>query len=77
MSSLLYKEHTIRTGATRDNTTGEYVPTIEIAWLAIDGKRAIHSYTPPKRCSTFYEANSFAVEEAIAWTDRRLLHLGP
>jgi hypothetical protein len=33
--------------------------------------------TPAKRCFTFYEANSVAVEEGKAWADRRLVHLGP
>jgi hypothetical protein len=77
VSSLLYKDYTIRTGATRDEITGEYAPTVQIAWQEVDGKRETHSFTLPKRCGTFYEANSVALEEGKAWADRRLVHLGP
>jgi hypothetical protein len=77
VSSLLYKDHTIRAWATRDEITGEYAPTVQIAWETIDGRRETHSFTLPKRCSTFYEAHSIAIEEAMAWADRRLIHVGP
>jgi hypothetical protein len=77
MSSLLYKGHSISYGATLDETTREYAPTFQIAWQAIDGKRDVHSFTALKRFSTFYDANTAAVEEAIAWADRRLMHREP
>ena len=76
MGTLLYKGHSITTEVTRDQVTGKYNPVIHIAWKAFDGKRNAHSFTVPKRCSTFAEANTRAFTEAKAWADRRLIHWG-
>jgi hypothetical protein len=77
VSSLLYRDHTIRYGATLDQNTKRYNATVEISWQTIYGQPDRHSFVVAKPCSTMYEAKELAVQEAIAWADRRLVHLGP
>jgi hypothetical protein len=77
MSSLLYKGHSIIYGAGLDEFTGRYAPTGQIVWHAAKGKHGAHSFTLSKLFSTADEAKAAAVEEAIRWTDQRLIHVGP
>ena len=77
MSSLLYKGHSIIYGASLDQFTGKYVPTGQIVWRAAKGKYGTHSFTLSRLFATADEAKALAAEEAIAWAERRLVHVGP
>jgi hypothetical protein len=77
MSSFLYKGHSIIYGAALDKFTGRYAATGQLLWHAAKGKYGTHCFTLSELFSTADEAKAAAAQEAIAWAERRLLHLGP
>ena len=76
-TSLVYKDHAIIAAGKRDEKTGKYKPVIHIMWHALDGRRESHSFSLPELCDTFEKASALALTAAKAWTDRRLIHVGP
>lgn len=77
MDTLFYKDYMLTPGAIRDESTGEYAPTVHIAWRGTDGKRDSRSFTLAERCSTFNEASAVALQKAKEWADRWFVHVGP
>jgi hypothetical protein len=77
MGLVIYKDHVITADVSRDESTGEYNPSVRIAWQDPDGKRDVHSFTVEKRFATLDEATAVAFDEGKAWTDRRITHAGP
>ena len=77
MSSLLYKGHSIIYGAALDRFTGKYAPKGQLLWHGVKGKHGTHSFTLSELFPTADQAKAAAAEEAIAWAERRLVHLKP
>ena len=77
MGTMVYKTHVITADANWDKATEQYASVVRIVWQEIDGNRGMHSFTLPKQFATFEEAYAIAFEEAKAWADHRITHLGP
>ena len=77
MSTVFYKDYSITPSAVLDELTGKYAPCVNIAWRESDGEKDAYSFTLSKRYSTFNEAQAVASQEAQAWADRWLIHVGP
>jgi hypothetical protein len=77
MSGLVYKDHVITTETIWDEITEEYASVVRVVWQTDAGRREMHCFTLQNRFATFDKASAVAYEEAKAWADRRLVHLGP
>jgi hypothetical protein len=74
---LHHKDYTVTPGAKYEERTGQYAPTVHIAWPAVNGTHHWISFTSKERCPTFHAAIAVALEEAKKWADRCLVHVGP
>jgi hypothetical protein len=72
VGTLFYKNYALTPGAIRDEESGNYAPTVHIAWRGRDGKRDARSFTLTDRCSTFHAASRVASAHAKAWAERWL-----
>jgi hypothetical protein len=77
MKPLRYKDYTITPGAIHDERSGQYAPTVCIAWGGPDPNEQMYSFTLKERRPTFSEALAVALEQAQEWADRWLVHVGP
>jgi hypothetical protein len=77
MRKLRYKDYTITPGAIRDESTGNYAPTVQIEWREGNGNDESYSFTLKERFPTFNDAIAVAFEQARTWADYWLVYVGP
>jgi hypothetical protein len=77
MKPLRYRDYRITPGAIHDEDTGQYAPTVRIAWGGADPNEECYSFTLKERCPTFSDALAVALEQAKEWADRWLVYVGP
>jgi hypothetical protein len=76
MAHRVYREHTIISSAALDEITQQWLPFVSISWKSKDNRSEIQLLTNSQALrASFREAESFGLERAKDWIDRKVFGL--
>jgi hypothetical protein len=71
MAHLVYREHTIISSAAQDEITQQWLPFVSTSWKNKENRTEIHLTNSHALHANFKEAESFGLDGAKEWIDRK------